>query len=229
MVRTGQEGRLDDIAAAASRVFRRQGFRRALVGDVAREAGVASGTVYLYASSKEALFDLALRYAIDGSLPATEELPVGTPAPGEALALVDKWLTDVVRYARLESAPARKPKDPRAELAGIVEERYRIVEDNRRLIALIERSALDLPDLAELYFRRARRGQVEMLAAYIERRARQGVFRAVPDAATAARFIVETIAWFAWHRRGDPDSAMIDDDVARSTVIDLICAALVAS
>lgn len=53
------------------------------------------------------------------------------------------------------------------------------------------------------------------------------MLRPVPDVATAARFIVETIAWFAWHRKGDPDSAMIGDDQARATVRYLIVAAFV--
>lgn len=54
------------------------------------------------------------------------------------------------------------------------------------------------------------------------------MLRPVPDVATAARFIVETIAWFAWHRKGDPDSAMIGDDQARETVRYLVVAAFVS-
>jgi hypothetical protein len=36
---------------------------------------------------------------------------------------------------------------------------------------------------------------------------------------------VETIAWFAMHRHGDPDSAMLDDETCRRTVHDLVVAA----
>jgi TetR/AcrR family fatty acid metabolism transcriptional regulator len=43
------------ILAAASRVFARQGFHRTTVRDVAREAGVADGTIYLYFASKQEL------------------------------------------------------------------------------------------------------------------------------------------------------------------------------
>jgi hypothetical protein len=41
----------------------------------------------------------------------------------------------------------------------------------------------------------------------------------------AARFIVESIARFAWHRKGDPASAMISGDQARATVRYLVVAA----
>ena len=43
------------ILAAASRVFARQGFHRTTVRQVAREAGIADGTIYLYFDSKQEL------------------------------------------------------------------------------------------------------------------------------------------------------------------------------
>lgn len=42
------------LLAAARTVFARDGFHRAAVRDIAQEAGVATGTFYLYFSSKEA-------------------------------------------------------------------------------------------------------------------------------------------------------------------------------
>lgn len=44
------------ILAGAISVFGRYGYRRSSVDDVAREAGVAKGTIYLYHESKEAIF-----------------------------------------------------------------------------------------------------------------------------------------------------------------------------
>lgn len=46
----------DRILAAARSLFLRYGVRRTSMDDVAREAGIAKGTVYLYFSSKDALF-----------------------------------------------------------------------------------------------------------------------------------------------------------------------------
>ena len=43
---------------------------------------------------------------------------------------------------------------------------------------------------------------------YLSARVDAGVLPPVPGVSVAARFIVETVAWFAMHRRGDPDSAM---------------------
>lgn len=68
------------ILAAASRVFARQGFHRTTVREVAREAGVADGTIYLYFASKR---DLLL--ALLGQLGRVGE----RPADFAALAGVD--------------------------------------------------------------------------------------------------------------------------------------------
>src|SRR5262245_33673467 len=44
------------ILAAAARTFSRAGFKKASVDEIARQAGVAKGTVYLASESKEHLF-----------------------------------------------------------------------------------------------------------------------------------------------------------------------------
>jgi TetR/AcrR family fatty acid metabolism transcriptional regulator len=58
------------IVAAAVKVFAAKGFYCARVSDVAREAGVADGTIYLYFDSKEellrGLYEENMRRIIDG-------------------------------------------------------------------------------------------------------------------------------------------------------------------
>jgi TetR/AcrR family fatty acid metabolism transcriptional regulator len=57
------------ILRAATQVFARNGFFQSQVADVAREAGIAAGTVYLYFRSKDdllvSLFERTMRDAID--------------------------------------------------------------------------------------------------------------------------------------------------------------------
>jgi AcrR family transcriptional regulator len=229
MPRRTPPNRVRDIARAACRVFIEKGYQRALMTDVGQNLGLSHAVLYRYVESKEALFHLALLWATDPDALAGLTIPMPTPAPGETLALVDKWLANTAAYPVLAAALARDhPVDVRQELAAIVDERYEFAERHRRLFALIERSATDLPGLHTLYFVQSRRDQIAALGRYLQRRIDSGVLRPVPDVATAARFIVETIAWFAWHRKGDPDSAMIGDDQAHATVRYLIVAAFVS-
>lgn len=60
-------GKREAILRAATRVFARHGYFNAQVADIAREAGVAAGTVYLYFRSKDdllvSIFERAMKDA----------------------------------------------------------------------------------------------------------------------------------------------------------------------
>ncbi len=59
-----EEFRCRAICDAAMRVVGRKGLVRATVEDIAREAGVAKGTVYLYFPSREAIFEKTVQAAV---------------------------------------------------------------------------------------------------------------------------------------------------------------------
>jgi len=212
---------LDAVVAAAGRVFARTGYRRTRMADVAAEAGLSPGALYTYVAGKAALFHLV----VTGE-PATE-LPVPNPPPEETAAAVDRRLRATMPTRAVRAASrADAPDDAAAEVRMLVGALYDAVEDQHELLAVIERSAPDLPDLAARYYARGRRGFVHDIGAWLQRRADQGALRPVPDPDVAARYLLETVAWFAWHRHDDPDSAMIADAAARTTVVDMAVAAL---
>jgi TetR/AcrR family fatty acid metabolism transcriptional regulator len=66
--RNGAAGKRESILRAATRVFARNGYFNSKVADIAREAEVADGTVYLYFKSKEeilhSIFDQKMSEAI---------------------------------------------------------------------------------------------------------------------------------------------------------------------
>jgi TetR/AcrR family fatty acid metabolism transcriptional regulator len=66
--RNGTAGKRESILRAATRVFARNGYFNSKVADIARAAGVADGTVYLYFKSKEeilhSIFDQNMAEAI---------------------------------------------------------------------------------------------------------------------------------------------------------------------
>jgi AcrR family transcriptional regulator len=212
--------RLDDLVAAALRVFCAQGFERTQMADVARVLGVAPGTLYRYVESKEALFHLVIDRAVrDGPAPAPGSLPLPTPPPGAIEKRLRERLAEAMRFPRLEQAlERRRVSDPRSELEGIVRELYQCVASTRLGATLVERSAHERPELAKLWYEEARHDFFERLTSYVERRIERGHFRPVPDAAVAARLIVEAITWFARHRHGDP-KADVDDAIAEDTVV----------
>src|SRR5262249_55217132 len=66
--RNALPGKREAILRAAIRVFARNGYFNSKVADIAHEAGVADGTVYLYFKSKEeilhSIFDTSMEKAI---------------------------------------------------------------------------------------------------------------------------------------------------------------------
>jgi hypothetical protein len=111
------------------------------------------------------------------------------------------------------------------ELADLIDAQYGFVESHRQVIQLVSRCAEDVPELAQWFYVQVRRANLALIGDYLRDRIEAGEVRPVPDVPAAARFIVETIAWFAMHRYGDPDSGMLDDATCRATVRHLLLAA----
>jgi len=221
--------RIDQLLNAATRVFIARGYRRAGMSDIAREMGVAPGTVYLYVESKEALFHvLATRLVVDPHAPLPD-LPMKTPEPGTTLEMLRRAMT-MKAYSPTLAAVLRGEGSPRIsdDIEAIFTELYDSAYEKRDGINLIERSAIDWPELSETFYEGLRTPLVKALSEVLQRGIASGEFRPVPGIRVAARFIVETIAWFAIHRHGDPRPPGFTDDEARRTVIAMLKSSVIA-
>lgn len=225
MVRTKSRRRLGRILDAALDAFLELGYRGTRLDEVARRAGVSVGTLYLYAKGKEALFELVLRRAFKDPLPDVDHLPFAGTAGPDLVDWVWNRFQRISSFPRLEAAAAAPaPADPMAELEGIVRELWDWLSSHWQAIELIERCARDWPELHLLYYKQFRRGAFATATVCLARRMDEGVWRRYPDPATAMRVIVENVAFFAMHRHVRPDSASLDEDTCRETVIPLLLA-----
>jgi len=220
--------RLDQIIAAALRVFAEKGYRRTQMADVAREMGVSPGTLYNYVSSKEALFHLVVdRAFLPQAASDAPELPIPAPSPGATLQRLRERVAVEATLPALEAALRReRVTDARAELEAIVRELYTLVERTWPAIVVLERSAIERPELAQVFYGEMRRRLIAQLDRYLSARMARGHLRRVPHPAATARLVLENVAIFAMHRRRDPDPATLDDDTAREAVVDLLVNAL---
>lgn len=206
--------RIGAVIAASAQVFVTHGYRRAQVQDVAEALGVAKGTVYGYARSKEALFAAAIRYG-DGlePLPAVGDLPLPTPHDGAVVALVSERLGAEVAQLTLVKA-AGDSSGERATMGAVVLDLYARLARHRVAIKLVDRCAPELPELGEVWFGAGRRAQVGALESYLAGRAATGELVLPGPAALVARTVVETCALWAVHCHFDPSPTPggIDDD-----------------
>lgn len=226
MPRIPPRERLAAIAAAAIEVFGRLGYRGTRTAEVAAKAGMSTGSLFTYVESKEALFHLVFLYCLR-LLPDSPELPLRTPEPGATVALFAQAL-DGAPMSRLHVAlVGDEPADVAGELRGIVAEIYDTLERAWPLLSVVERCAPEIPELETVWFGEGRADIYTDLAEYLRRRAASGQLRPMPDAHMAAHVVGEMAAWSAWHRRHGYDGKLFDDQTARHTTIEFVCAALI--
>ncbi len=223
-VRRKQPAKLTAIAAAALAVFTRDGFASAQVADIAREAGLSVGALYLYVDSKQALFELALRAAAPGANVGRDvdlaTLPLRARGMDATTALLEDTIRRRARWPVLRAAlRASAPPDVSAEIAAIVGELFDILSRERPMIWLLDRCAWELPRLRQVYVERVRGTYFADLARYVRRRRQSRRGSRDERIAAIVRAIVEMVAWMAMHRAREPVAQPFDRAAARSACI----------
>lgn len=220
------KARLDDIVESATRIFGEKGYRRTLISDVASDLGIAPGTIYTYVESKDALFHLVVERA-SGVTTEPASFPIAAPDPADTLKHSVEAFSRTSKLTELSAALKReKADDIVEELGAIVRELYASIANSRLLIGLVERSAVDVPELRTNYYVKGRRAFLKKIESYLVSRIEIGQLRAVPDTAATTRFVVEAISWFANHRHGDQDSDNITEEGAEQVCVDMLVHAL---
>jgi AcrR family transcriptional regulator len=209
-------------------VFVAHGYRRTQVQDIADVLGLAKGTLYGYAATKEALFAAAVRYGDRlEPLPDISDLPVHAPADGELAELVTGRLAAEVPDLALTKALGRQaqprtPAEAAAELSGIVVDLYERLSRNRVAIKLVDRCAPELPELGKVWSEIGRGNQMSAMEAYLDSRQRAGLFRLPGPVDLVARTTVELCVLWGVHCRFDPAplaTPMPHDDATVATTL----------
>ncbi len=134
--------RPQQILEAAFHVFGKQGLHQATLDDVAREAGITKGTIYLYFPSKVDLFVAMLKARVASVIPTVEAVD------GHALPSLEARLAVVGRdLYRFLSSPGylamfRTVVSEVAQFPEVAAQVYRegILSANRRLAAVIQKA-----------------------------------------------------------------------------------------
>jgi AcrR family transcriptional regulator len=140
--------RREAILAAALEEFTAQGFSATRLDDVARRAGVAKGTIYLYFRDKDALFEELVRSVLSPVVGALEiATRDGRPARLIAETAIEVFIRDIYGTAR---------KD---------------------VIRLVISEGTRFPKLAEFYYREVLAHIFDAMRVLLERAATRGELR----------------------------------------------------
>jgi AcrR family transcriptional regulator len=228
MSRVRPSDRLKVILDAASDIFSRKGLQRTKMSDVATAAGVSQGTLYSYVESKEALFRLLLDRGLDPNCPLPETLPIPSP-PSDALA---EKMTETVEACfalpSLEQALCcEHVADFSAELCEILNELYARLHQTRRVADILERSALEVPELTQMFFGVRRQHMLARFEQLVRLRCASGAYYA-HDPPVCARVILQSVEFFARDSGAPLSPTGEDDSVTQSTVIAMLAKSIVA-
>jgi AcrR family transcriptional regulator len=146
------EERQAQILAAAVKVFAKKGFERATIKDIAREAGMAEGSIYNYFKNKEDVLVSLPRQLIEPTIETTR--------------------------ARVSMTALAEPLPPEQVLQSIARNIISIIHQNARVIrALISALPNMKQPLRDKYLQQVILYATDLLKEYFQQQIEQGVFR----------------------------------------------------
>lgn len=172
-----------EILEAALTVFAARGFAATKLEDVAAAAGVSKGTLYLYFTSKTALFEAMALELLRGPVLARADLALQAPSAAEALRAIVQSIGEMLSDRRRSALPK-----------------------------LIIAESGSFPELARFWLKNVIDPMRERLAGLVARGIEAGEFQPVDPWETAKQIIAPYLVAAIWrqtfealdHRRSDP-------------------------
>ncbi|WP_372370036.1 TetR/AcrR family transcriptional regulator [Candidatus Uabimicrobium sp. HlEnr_7] len=225
MPRKHDINKVENIIKAATDIFISNGYKRSKMEDVTKTLGLSTGSIYRYFKSKEALFDLVIRVNINNI--DIKKITWPLASSGNTLDFLHKATLLENRFPTLNNALEDKANgEQNAQFAQIIGEIYDVLTKYRLGIKLIESSALDWPELAELWFKKRRQQMFTMLTSYIKKNISNGNISRSFDVNASVRFVVNTITFFAIHRHFDIIPTEFNEVTSRQMAIEMVMRAL---
>lgn len=195
------EERPTEILDAALLVFGERGYAGTRLEDVARQAGVSKGTVYLYFESKEALFRALVSSKVGAAIAEVRETVRQYTGSSESLLLL------------------------------IMEHIWRSMKDEgkARLSRLVHSELANFPELARFYFAEVVIPARELVSGIISRGIRSGEFAPVEPDIVGRTICLSLVQWANTQRFLRAfDSVQFDDAEILASVSDLVLRGLKA-
>ena len=187
--------RIDDLLEAAKDVFVKQGFTKAKISEIARLARLSAGTVYLYAESKDALFEWTIRRALEDPGVMTIELPYPSPSRAELIERVGERIGVVGTLPALWLASEHSTVgDPALECETLFTEIWNWFARYRSAVLLLRTSAADWPGLSGHFEREFEKETRRRLTRYLTMRGEAGALTAGSLPHLTAGFILSSLA-----------------------------------
>jgi AcrR family transcriptional regulator len=214
-----RDNRLYDIVDAAGRLFVLRGYQQTQISDIAKAAGIATGSTYNLFVSKKAIFQFVLASIFDESTFYKEKIfPI---AEMDTLEL-EKQIT-----ARFESSMEEIFKQPSGEdeeapsFRDVLSKAFDFISKYGTGLLIFERNTSGWQDLCDVYFQR-RRTFIKAFENCVDRYIQKGEIRRLDQPEHHTRLIIETLSWWGMHVKYTYSDIHVEAADAKKVVMDAL-------
>lgn len=188
----------DIILDTAVKIFSQKGFNATTTSEIAREAGVAEGTIFRYFKTKK-------------------ELLLGT------MEKFSIFLGEILITDRINKIIEQYNKDDyKGILLAIAKDRLKLVDEHWEVIQVVMNEMQYHKELKDYFLKNVvQKGKI-LLEEFTQRGIDAGLFRDDVHPTIAARMIVGNLGIFILQRKLAPELIKMDDDRQLEIIIDLI-------
>jgi Bacterial regulatory proteins, tetR family. len=206
------DSRLEAVFHSAVILFIRKGYRQTQISDIAKDSGLATGSIYNLFTGKKALFQCVLREIFDASYGSSSlELPVSETDADEFQQFIEGQINRVFSAVFEEKNTLAFPD----KLALL----YDTIARYGAGFLIFERNSVEWGPLCAVYYHHRAimlRTFEKTFADYIA----SGEVRPLDNPEYHARLIIETLSFWGMHVPYDITDISVDQVVAKHIVID---------
>ncbi|MDK2799014.1 MAG: hypothetical protein PWQ70_633 [Clostridiales bacterium] len=168
MVRKKQGDKENAIIEAAVKVFSQKSYHGSTTSEIAKEAGVAEGTIFRYFRTKKDILSKIL------------------------IKVIESYAQTVVVDSLREFLTNYKDSNANEKevIKALLRERLKVIEANLPLVKILFTEIQFHPDLRKVWVEKVVRPSMDLAVAYIEKKKKEGKIKAEVNAEVATRSFV---------------------------------------
>jgi AcrR family transcriptional regulator len=189
--------REQDILDAAIKIFSEKGFSAATTSEIAKEAGVAEGTIFRYFKTKKDILKSVMVKLVEVM---SEELVI-------------KQIGKIINE--------NKDKEPAVLLKLLIKDRIQMITKYQGLVKIVFTEIQYHEDLKKTFIQSFALKAKEIINAFYSENVNKGIFKDY-DPSLVLRSFVGMVLMFAVQRELAPDLVQIDEDKQIDMMVDMI-------
>jgi AcrR family transcriptional regulator len=214
-----RDNRLYDIVDAAGKLFVLKGYNQTQISDIARAAGIATGSIYNLFASKKAIFQFVLACIFDESFINMERT---FPIAEMDMRVLEKKIIDRSELSMQEIFPQSSGEDENeSSFRDVLSKAFDFISKYGTGLLIFERNTSGWQDLCAVYFQR-RKTFIEAFESCVHRCIQKGEIRYLEQPEHHTRLIIETLSWWGMHVKYTYSDIHVEVTDAKKVVMDAL-------